>query len=115
MGRRSEDNKRQINRSKEIVSRPRVKLVKMIKNVGSKFDDYSIPPKIRRILLNWCYELTEKYFFINSQNCAEKKSWKKKKRYSKEKTTEYYLKNKEPIKEKSKKRYKNLSKEEKEY
>ena len=33
--------------------------------------------------------------------------------YSKEKTPEYYLKNKGAIKEKSKNRYKNLSKEEK--
>ena len=36
------------------------KLVKMIKDVGSKFDDYSILPKIRQILLHWGYELTEK-------------------------------------------------------
>ena len=33
--------------------------------------------------------------------------------YSKEKAAEYYLQNKEGIKEKSKNRYKNLSKEEK--
>ena len=38
---------------------------------------------------------------------------KAKERYSKEKATEYYLKNKEAIKEKSRKCYKNLSKEEK--
>ena len=38
---------------------------------------------------------------------------KPKERYSKEKAAEYYLENKEPIKEKSKNRYKNLSKEEK--
>ena len=32
----------------------------MIKDAGSKFDDYSISPKIRRqILLNWGYELVE--------------------------------------------------------
>ena len=35
----------------------------MIKDVGSKFDDYSISPKIRQILLHWGYELTEKDFF----------------------------------------------------
>ena len=29
-----------------------VKLVKMIKDAGSKFDDYSILPKIRQILLH---------------------------------------------------------------
>ena len=38
---------------------------------------------------------------------------KAKDRYSKEKAAEYYLKNKEAIKEKSRNWYKNLSKEEK--
>ena len=38
---------------------------------------------------------------------------KAKERYSKEKAAEYYLQNKETIKEKSKNGYKNLSKEEK--
>ena len=42
----------------KIVSRFRGKLVKMI--AGNKFDDYSISPKIRQILLHWGYELTEK-------------------------------------------------------
>ena len=50
----------------KIVSRFRVKLVKMITDAGSKFDDYSILPKIRQILLHWGYELTEKDIFINS-------------------------------------------------
>ena len=31
----------------------------MIKNVSGKFDDYSISPKIRQILLRWGCELTE--------------------------------------------------------
>ena len=48
---------------KKIVSRFRGKLVKMIRDAGSKFDDYSISPKIRQILLHWGYELTEKDFF----------------------------------------------------
>ena len=52
---------------KKIVSRFRGKLVKMIKDAGSKFDDYSILPKIRQILLHRGYELTEKDFFINSK------------------------------------------------
>ena len=34
----------------------------MIKGVGSKFDDYSILPKVRQILLHLGYELTEKDF-----------------------------------------------------
>ena len=41
----------------------------MIKNTGSKFDDYSISPKIRHILLHWGYELMENelrdYFFVS--------------------------------------------------
>ena len=41
------------------------KLVKLIKDAGSKYEDYSISPNIRLILLNWGYELTEKYFFNN--------------------------------------------------
>ena len=53
---------------KKIVSRFRGKLVKMIKDAGSKFADYSIWAKIRQILLHWGYELTEKDFFINSTN-----------------------------------------------
>ena len=38
---------------------------------------------------------------------------KEQERYSKEKTAEYYLKNKEAIKEKSKNQYKSLSKKDK--
>ena len=34
----------------------------MIKDVGSKFNDYSISPKIRQILLHLGYELTEDVF-----------------------------------------------------
>ena len=42
----------------------------MIKDAGSKFDDYSISPKIRQILLHWDFafllhdELTEKDFLM---------------------------------------------------
>ena len=46
----------------------RGKLVKMIKNSDSKYDDYSISPKIRQILLHWGYELTEKDFFNELSN-----------------------------------------------
>ena len=31
----------------------------MIKDKDAKFDDYSISPKIRQILLHWGYELVE--------------------------------------------------------
>ena len=47
------------------MSRLRGKLVKMIRDAGSKFDDYSISPKTRQILLYWGYELTEKYFLMS--------------------------------------------------
>ena len=36
------------------------KLVKMIKDFNGRFDDYSISPKIRQILLHWGYEFVEK-------------------------------------------------------
>ena len=50
----------------KIVSSFRGKLVQMIKDACSKFDDCSISPKIRQTLLHWGYELTEKEFFIDS-------------------------------------------------
>ena len=51
LGRRSKDDKRQINRSKKIVSRFRGKLMKMIKNSKSKYDDYLISLKSRQIFI----------------------------------------------------------------
>ena len=76
----------------------------MMKDVGGKFDDYSISLKIKQILLHWGYELTEKDFFINSTNWCIKMSYyqfsrqeilqKAKDEYSKEKAAEYYLKTK---------------------
>ena len=50
------------------VSRFRGKLVKMIRDTASKFDDYSISPKVRKILLHWGYELTEKDLFNELPN-----------------------------------------------
>ena len=50
-----------------------------------------------------------KYYWFTRQEILQKA----KERYSKEKTAEYYAQNKEAIKEKSKKLYKNLSQEEK--
>ena len=94
----------------------------MIKDADSKFNDYSVLPKIRQILLHWGYESTEdffneltnyrikiSYYWLNRQEILQKA----KERYSKENAAEYYLKNKEAIKEKSRERYKNLSQEEK--
>ena len=42
--------------------------MKIIRAAGSKFDDYSISPKIRQILLHWGYELTAKDFFNELTN-----------------------------------------------
>ena len=39
----------------------------MIKDAGVKFDEYSVLPKMRQILLHWNYELTEKYFLLLTQ------------------------------------------------
>ena len=44
---------------KGIVSRFKGKLIKMIKDINGRFDDYSVSPKIRQILLRWGYELVE--------------------------------------------------------
>ena len=68
LGRRLKDDERQINRWKKIVSRLRGRSVKMIRDAGSRFDDYSVLPKIREILLHWGYELTEKYVFNELSN-----------------------------------------------
>ena len=40
----------------------------MIREADSKFDVYSISPKIREILLHWGYELMEKDFFNELSN-----------------------------------------------
>ena len=63
LGRRSSDNERQMKRRNDIVNRFKGILVKMIKDKGAKFDDYSISPKIRQILLHWGYELVENDLF----------------------------------------------------
>ena len=63
LGTRPQDHERQINIWKRIVSRFRGKLVRIIKESGDKFDDYSISPKIRQILLHWGYKLTQEDFF----------------------------------------------------
>ena len=66
--RRSSVDLRQISKWKNIVSRFQGKLVKMIKVYGGKFNDYSISPKIRQILLHWSHALSEEEFFTNSAN-----------------------------------------------
>ena len=72
LGRRTDNDERQIKTWINIVSRFKGILVKMIKNKGAKFDDvhrttlcrdYSVSPKIRQILLHWGYELVESNCF----------------------------------------------------
>ena len=54
------------------------------------------------------------YYWFNRQEILQKKeAIKRKEKYSKEKSAEYYKQNKEAIKEKSRERYKNLSREKK--
>ena len=50
------------------LSRFREKIVKMIRNAGSRYDDYLISPETRQRLLHWGYELTEKYLFNELSN-----------------------------------------------
>ena len=64
--RRLEDRTTMKDKFKQV--QRQIKLVKMIKDAGSKYDDYSISPKIRQILLHWGYELTEKDFFNELTN-----------------------------------------------
>ena len=54
-------------------------------------------------------KLVINFYWFNRQEILQNA----KERYSKEKAAEYYLQNKEAIKEKSRERYKNLSEEEK--
>ena len=63
LGRRSKDDERQIERWKGIVTRFKSILVKIIKNKDAKFNDYSISPKIRQVVLYWGYELVESDLF----------------------------------------------------
>ena len=65
LGRRSLDDERKNNKWKGIVTRFKGKLIKMIKDVNGKFNDYCILPKIRQVLLHWGYELVESVF-LNS-------------------------------------------------
>ena len=63
LGRRSSDDEKQIKRWRAIVNRFKSVSVKMIKDKRTKFDDYSVSPKIRQVLLHWGYELVESECF----------------------------------------------------
>ena len=61
--RRSKEDKRQINRWEKIMSRFKGKLVKMIRDAGSKFHGYSISCKIRQISITLGLRINKKRFF----------------------------------------------------
>ena len=59
-GRRSDDDERQINRWKKLAGpngRFRKRLINMIKKKNTKYNDESVSPVIRQVLLHWGYEL----------------------------------------------------------
>ena len=60
-----------------IVSKFKGKLVKMIKVANGKFDDYSMSPKVRQILLYWGYDLTKKMLLLIQQKRSITKSKRK--------------------------------------
>ena len=93
----------------------------MIKHVNGRFDDYSISPKIRQILLHWDYELVENdqlfvffvhirmsYYFLNRQELLQKAKDRYHNCAGKEKAAEYYIANKEALKENAINKYRNL-------
>ncbi|KAK9827267.1 hypothetical protein WJX81_005944 [Elliptochloris bilobata] len=71
MGRRTEDDDRQIGRWKGVAGekgRWKRALVKQCVTKNKRWDDKSVSPVIRQSLLHWAYELTEADFKIISQN-----------------------------------------------
>ena len=88
LGRISLDDERQINRWNGIVSRFKDKLIKQIKDVNARFDEYSISPEIRQVLFYWGYKLVffidirfksdtfwDKTFFFFKNFCSYKKDF----------------------------------------
>ena len=62
MGKRSDDDEWQINRWINTAgpnSRFRRRLINMINNKNTTYDDYTISPKIRQTLQHWGYQLTK--------------------------------------------------------
>jgi len=59
-GRRTKDDERQIERWKKLAGpngRFRKRLINMIKKKNTTYDDYTVSPVIRQVLLHWAYEL----------------------------------------------------------
>lgn len=61
LGRRTSDDQRQIDRWKGVANgRFRNRLINMCDQKKKKFDDESVSPVIRQLLLQWGYELTKR-------------------------------------------------------
>ena len=121
--------KKQIDRWKRIVNRFKGNLIKMIKDVNGRFDDYSILLKIKQILLHWGYELVESdlfwfivfipikisYYWFDRKELLQKAKGRYRNGGGKEKAAEYCLKNwGEGLKENANNKYRSLSEEENE-
>jgi hypothetical protein len=66
-GRRCPDDERQIKRWLSFAGpngRFRKRLINMIKDKKTAFNDFSVSPVIRQGLLQWCYEITKKDYEI---------------------------------------------------
>lgn len=62
-GKRTYDDERQIKRWQNLAGnngRFKKRLINLIKSKNSTYDDYSISPKIRQVLLEWGCEITKK-------------------------------------------------------
>lgn len=62
-GRRTYDDIRQIKRWNNIAGprgRFKIRLINMINDNNSNYNDYTVSPKIRQVLLEWGYEITKK-------------------------------------------------------
>lgn len=59
LGRRTEDDERQIGRWNRFLARFKTNLVNKINKADTKFNNFSISPVIRQSLLHWGYEVTQ--------------------------------------------------------
>ena len=95
-GRRSEDDARQIDRWMKLAGpkgRFRNMLCRLIRQADTTFDDDTISPKIRQVLLHWGYELTQNDYkrYVSSQRGGGiQKSKKTRKQRSKPITKKTY-------------------------
>ena len=100
---------------------------KTIKDVNSRFDDYSISPMVRQVLLHWGCELIKdgllwfvllvhikmKCYQLNKDKLSEKAKDRYHHGGGKEKAAEYYLNNREVLKENARTKSRSLPEEEK--